>query len=113
MTGEIQRVSSVESIVAQGIVQNLPEIIDALVHTYHLHKKGQLAELALKARVDELRSQKEVFIAVINSLTELSRTEGTDEETKVLLREILRDMVSSFKGNASNSQSFSDYLSGS
>ena len=111
MTGEIQRLS-VEGIVIDGVVKNLPQITDALVETYRLHKKGEMIELTLQAQMTHLRDQKEVFIAVIKDLTELSRAEGTDPKTKDLYREILRDMTASFKSNASSSQIFSNYLNG-
>ncbi len=83
INGEIQPVSAKFAIV-QGVVQNLPEIVGAIKEIYTLNKKEQLFGKVLQSQLDELNINKENFRVLVEGLTELSKLENTDAETKAM-----------------------------
>ena len=97
-------------VIVQGIVQNLPEIVGAIKEIYALNKKGQLFGQVLQSRLDELNINKENFKVLVEGLTELSKSENTDNETKVLYRDMIKAMFEFFTTNMRNSQDISNYL---
>lgn len=106
---EMQPVSA-KLVIVQGVVQNLPEIIGAIKEIYSLNKKEQLFGRVLQSRLDELNINKENFKVLIDGLTELSKSENTDAETKVLYRDMIKTLFDIFTTNLHSSQDISNYL---
>jgi hypothetical protein len=101
---------SAKLVVVQGIVQNLPEIIGAIKEIYTLNKKEQLFGRVLQSRLDELNINKENFKVLVEGLTELSKSENTDPETKVMYRDMIKTLFEIFTTNMHSSQDISNYL---
>lgn len=97
-------------VIVQGVVQNLPEIIGAIKEIYALNKKEQLFGRALQSHLDELNINKENFKVLIEGLTELSKSENSDAETKVMYRGMIKTLFEIFTTNMRNSQDISNYL---
>lgn len=97
-------------VIVQGVVQNLPEIIGAIKEIYALNKKEQLVGRVLQSRLDELNVNKENFKVLVEGLTELSKSENTDAETKIMYRDMIRALFETFTANMHSSQNVSDYL---
>jgi len=106
---EMQPVSA-KLVIVQGVVQNLPEIIDAIKEIYIVKKKEQLFGRVLQSRLDELNINKENFKILIEGLTELSKSESADAETKVMYRDMIKALFEIFTTNMRNSQDISNYL---
>jgi hypothetical protein len=109
VNSEMQPVSG-KLVIAQGVVQNLPEIIGAIKEIYALNKKEQLFGRVLQSRLDELNINKENFKVLVEGLTELSRSENTDAETKVMYRDMIKTLFEIFTTNMRSSQDISSYL---
>lgn len=109
MKNEMQPVS-VELVIVQGVVQNLPEIVGAIKEIYALNKKGQLFDRVLQSRLDELNINRENFKVLVEGLTELSKSEDTDNETKVMYRDMIKALFETFTTNMRSSQDISNYL---
>ena len=106
---EIQPVSA-KLVIVQGVVQNLPEIVGAIKEIYALNKKQQLFGRVLESRLDELNINKENFRVLVESLTELSKSENADNETKVMYRDMIKALFGIFTTNMHSSQDISNYL---
>jgi hypothetical protein len=106
---EMQPVS-VGLVIVQGVVQNLPEILGSIKEIYALNKKGQLFGQVLQSRLDELNINKENFKVLVEGLTELSKSENTDNETKVMYRDMIKALFETFTTNMRSSQDVSNYL---
>ena len=106
---EMQPVS-VKLVIVQGVVQNLPEIIGAIKEIYALKKKEQLFSRVLQSRLDELNINKENFRILVEGLTELSKSESADTETKVMYRDMIKALFEIFIIDMRNSQDFSNFL---
>lgn len=106
---EMQPVSA-KLVIVQGIVQNLPEIIGAIKEIYALNKRDQLFGRVLQSRLDELSINKENFKVLVESLTELSKSENTDNETKVMYRDMIKTLFEVFATNMYSSKDISNYL---
>jgi hypothetical protein len=102
--------TSLKLVIVQGVVQNLPEIVGAIKEIYALNKKEQLFGRVLQSRLDELNINKENFKVLVEGLTELSKSENTDTETKVLYRDMIKTLFEIFKTNVHSSQDISNYL---
>ena len=98
--------------IAHGVIQNLPEIVDAIKEIYYINKKETLSRQVLAARLDELNINKENFNVLVVSLTELSKTEGADAETKEMYRSMIKTLFEIFAENMRNSRDISEYLNG-
>jgi hypothetical protein len=96
--------------IVQGVVKNLPEIIGAVKEIYRLNKKGDIFNQVLQSRLNELNINKDNFNVLVVSLTELSKTENADEETKTLYRDMIKTLFEIFTNNMHNSQDVSNYL---
>jgi hypothetical protein len=107
--GEMQPVSP-QLVIVQGVVQNLPEIVGAIKEIYALNKKEQLFGRVLQSRLDELNVNKENFKVLVDGLTELSKSENTDNETKVIYRDMIKALFETFTINMRSSQDISHYL---
>ena len=107
--GEMQPVSA-QLVVVQGVIQNLPEIIGAIKEIYALNKKEQLFGRVLQSRLDELNLNKENFKVLVEGLTELSKSENTDNETKAMYRDMIKVLFEAFTTNMRSSQDISSYL---
>ena len=106
---ELQPVSP-KLLIVQGVVDNLPEIVGAIKEIYALNKKEQLFGRVLQSRLDELNINKENFKVLIEGLTELSKSENTDNETKVMYRDMIKALFEIFTTNMRSSQDISNYL---
>ena len=106
---EMQPVSP-KLVIVQGIVKNLPEIVGAIKEIYALNKKEQLFGRVLQSRLDELNINKENFKVLVDSLTELSKSENTDNETKDMYRDMIKALFEIFTTNMRSSQDISNYL---
>ncbi len=106
---EMQPVSA-KLVIVQGIVQNLPEIIGAIKEIYALNKKEQLFGRVLQSRLDELNINKENFKVLVEGLTELSKSENTDNETKVMYRDMIKTLFEIYTTNMRNAQDMSNFL---
>ena len=102
---------SAKLVIVQGVVQNLPEIIGAIKEIYALNKKGQVFDKVLQSRLDELAINKENFKVLVEGLTELSKSENTDAETKAMYRDMIKTLFEFFTDNMRSSQDVSSYLS--
>jgi len=109
MNNEMQPVSP-KLVIAQGVVQNLPEIVGAIKEIYALHQKEATFRQVLQSRLDELNVNKENFKVLVEGLTELSKTENADDETKTLYRDMIKTLFEIFTANMRNSQGISNYL---
>jgi len=109
VNSEIQPASPKLAIV-QGVIQNLPEIVGAIKEMYALHKKEQLFVQVLQSRLDELNINKENFKVLVESLTELSKSESADPETKVMYRDLIKALFDIFTKNMQSSRDISNYL---
>ena len=106
---DLQPVSP-QMMIVQGVVQNLPEIVGAIKEIYRLNKKGEAFSQVLQSRLDELNINKENFNVLVVSLTELSKTENADEETKTMYRDMIKTLFEIFTNNMRSSQDVSNYL---
>ncbi len=97
-------------VIVQGVVQNLPEIIGAIKEIYALNKKEQLFGRVLQTRLDELNINKENFKVLVEGLTELSKSESADTETKAMYIDMIKELFEIFTTNMRNSQDFSNIL---
>jgi hypothetical protein len=102
--------ASPQLVIVQGVVQNLPEIIGAFREIYAPNKKEQLFGRVLQSRLDELNVNKENFKVLVEGLTELSKSENTDHETKVMYRDMIKALFETFTTNMRSSQEISSYL---
>ena len=108
-SNEMQPVSA-KLVIVQGVVQNLPEIIGTIKEIYTLNKKGQLFGQVLQSQLDELNINKENFRVLVEGLTELSKSENTDAETKTMYRDMIKTLFEIFTTNMRSSQDISNYL---
>jgi hypothetical protein len=109
MNSEMQPVSP-KLVIAQGVVQNLPEIVGAIKEIYTLHKKEAVFRSVLQSRLDGLNVNKENFKVLVEGLTELSKIENADGETKTMYRDMIKTLFEIFTTNMRGSQDISNYL---
>lgn len=102
--------SSPQMVISQGIIQNLPEILGAVKEIYALHKKDKAFHSLLQSRLDEMNINKENFKVLVQSLTDLSKTENADIETKTMYRDMIKMLFEFFTSNMHSSQDISNYL---
>jgi hypothetical protein len=106
---DIQPISP-QLIIVQGVVQNLPEIVGAIKEIHTLHKKEEVFRQILQSRLNELNINKENFKVLVESLTELSKTENADNETKTMYRDMIKTLFEIFTSNMRSSKDVSNYL---
>lgn len=102
--------ASAGMLVAKGLIDNLPVIIDGLRDVYALRTKEQAFQAALQARCAELQINSQNFAALIQGLTELSKSDGSDEDTKTMYREMIRSLFDLFANRARDSSAFSEFM---
>lgn len=102
--------NQLQMMIANGFVQNLPEIIGAIKEIYRLKKKGDIFSQVLQSRLNDLNINKDNFNVLVVSLTELSKTENADEETKTMYRDMIKTLFEIFTNNMKSSQDVSNYL---
>ena len=98
------------ALIAKGLIDNLPVIIDGLKEVYALRTKEQAFQAALQSRCAELQINSQNFSTLVQGLTELSKAEGADEETKTMYREMIRSLFDLFAMRSRDSSAFSDYM---
>ena len=99
-------------IVTQGIINNLPEIIGAIREIYVAHKRDKTYQQVLGGRIEELNINKENFKVLVQALTDLSKRQGADSETKQMYRDMIKTLFDIFAGNMQGAQNISSYLEG-
>ena len=109
INSELQPVPA-KLVIVKGVVQNLPEIVGAIKEIYTLNKKGQYNDNVLQSRLDELNINKENFKVLVDGLTELSKSENTDAETKAMYRDMIKTLFEIFTTNLRSSQDVSNFL---
>jgi hypothetical protein len=97
-------------IIAQGVIQNLPEIISAVKDIYTLRKKESAFRAALEARCAELNINSNNFSTLVQGLTELSKDQNADEATKVMYRDMIKTLFEIFAARMRSSTDFSSFL---
>ena len=102
--------SATAEILTKGLVENLPAIIDAFKDIYALRTKEVAFRTALQARCVELEINSQNFSSLVQGLTELSKSENADEETKVMYREMIRSLFDLFAARSRESSAFSDFI---
>jgi len=65
---------------------------------------------ALQARCAELQINSQNFSTLVQGLTELSKNEGADEETKAMYRDMIRSLFDLFALRSRDSSAFSDFM---
>lgn len=98
------------AIIAKGLVENLPAIIDGFKDIYALRAKKDAFREALQSRCVELQINSQNFNTLVQGLTELSKAEGADEETKTMYREMIRSLFDLFAMRSRDSSAFSDFM---
>ncbi len=109
VNSDIQSVSA-KLVIVHGVVQNLPEIVDAIKEIYTLNKKEKIFGKVLQSQLDELNINKENFRVLVEGLTELSKSENADSETKSMYRDMIETLFGVFTDNMRSSQDISSYL---
>lgn len=102
--------SGTGAILAKGVVENLPVIIDGLKEIYALRTKEQAFQAALEARCAELQINSQNFAALVQGLTELSKNDGSDEATKTMYRDMIRSLFELFAARSRDSSAFSEFM---
>lgn len=102
--------NAIGNTLAQGFVQNLPEIIGSLREAYRIHKKDGMFTQILQAKITELKLSKENLGLFVTSLNELSRDKDADPESKAMYRDMIREIHSEFMKNSRDYSSLSDVL---
>ena len=96
--------------VVDGIVQNLPEIVGAIKEIYSLHKKGNAFNDIIRFKIQEMNIDSENFKVLVSSLTELSKDQNADNDTKNMYREMIKELFALFITNRKNSVAVSSFL---
>lgn len=98
------------AMIAKGLIDNLPVIIDGLKEVYALRTKEQAFQAALQSRCAELQINSQNFASLVQGLTELSKSDGSDEDTKAMYREMIRSLFDLFVIRSRDSGAFSDFM---
>ena len=98
--------SATRAILAKGLIDNLPVIIDGFKEIYALSAKEQAFQAALQARCAELQIDSQNFGTLVQGLTELSKSEGADGETKTMYRVMIRSLFDLFTHRSRDSRLF-------
>lgn len=97
-------------ILAKGIADNLPAIISSFKEIYALRAKESAFKAALEARCADMKINSQNFAVLVQNLTELSKSETADEETKAMFRDLIRSLFDLFTARSKESDSFSKFL---
>ena len=98
------------ALMAKGLIDNLPVIIDGLKEVYALRTKEQAFQAALQSRCAELQINSQNFASLVQGLTELSKSDGSDDETKTMYRELIRSLFDLFSTRSRESGAFSEFI---
>lgn len=96
--------------VADGVIQNLPEIFTALKDVYRVHKKTQTFSQIVEANLTVLDVNKDNFRFLIQALTDLSKDRDADPETKSMYREMIKTLHAHFMNTANMASGLSEFL---
>jgi len=97
-------------VIADGVIQNLPEIISAVKDIYSIRKKESAFRAALEARCAELHINSNNFIALVQGLTDLSKQQNADEATKAMYRDMIKTLFEIFAARMRSSTDFAAFL---
>lgn len=98
--------------IIQMVLTNLPQILNTISEIYVLHRKDGIFRQIVQSRLGELQINKENFHVLVKSLTELSKTEQADPETKQMYRTMIRTLFEIFTNNMLSSKDFDNYING-
>jgi len=99
-----------KNIVAQGIMDNMPEIISALKEVFVVHKKEKIFNSVLKNKLNELQINQQNFAVLVNGLTELSKSNNVNEDTKNMYREMIKTLFDYFTNKMNSDTDFNNFL---
>lgn len=102
--------SSIGNVLAQGLVQNLPEIVNGLKEAYRLHKRDGMFSKVLEAKIVELNLNKSNLALFVNALNDLSKESNADAETKAMYRDMIKEIHNQFMKNTRDYSSLSEVL---
>ena len=97
-------------ILAKGLVENLPEILSSFKEVYALRTKESAFKAALEARCADMQINSQNFTTLVVNLTELSKSDSADVETKAMFRDLIRSLFELFTARSKESDSFSKFL---
>lgn len=105
-----QSLSSVQLAIVDGIIQNLPEILDTFKSLMKMYSNEKLSNNMLQYKIVEMNIRKDNFMVLVQELTKLSTKQDVDEETKSMYKYMVKELFEIFKENSINSSDFSNYL---
>jgi len=97
-------------VIAEGVIQNLPEIISAVKDIYTMRKKESAFRAAIETRCAELNINSNNFSTLVQSLTELSKDPNADEATKVMYRDMIKTLFEIFVARMRSSTDYASFL---
>jgi hypothetical protein len=97
-------------VIAEGIIQNLPEIICAVKDIYAIRMKESAFRAALEGRCIELNINSNNFIALVQCLTDLSKQPNADEATKAMYRDMIKTLFEIFAARMRSATDFASFL---
>jgi hypothetical protein len=98
------------AILAKGLVEHLPEIMSSFKEIYALRAKENAFKSALEARCADMKINSQNFTVLVQNLTELSKGDTADEETKAMYRDLIRSLFELFTARAKESDNFSKFI---
>lgn len=111
MSGDPGAFLDTNMILAKGLVDNLPEILSSFKEVYALRAKKNAFKSALEARCADMKINSQNFTILVQNLTELSKSESADKETKEMYRDLIRSLFDLFASRSKESDTFSRFLS--
>lgn len=99
-------------IIAKSIADNLPAIISSFKEIYALRAQERAFKTALEARCADMKINSQNFTVLVQSLTDLSKSESADEKTKAMFLDFIRSLFDLFMTRSKESDSFSKFLNG-
>lgn len=98
--------------IAKAIAENLPEILSSFKEVYAIRAKESAFKSALEARCVDMQINSQNFTVLVQNLTELSKSDSADEETKAMYRDLIRSLFELFTARSKESDTFSKFLNG-
>jgi len=109
-TSIIGQTKPVQLIIVEGLIENLPEVLTTIKDIFKMSKQEQIVDNYLTNRLEEMKINKDNFHILVTSLTELSRSNNVDEETKAIFKDMIKILFNSFVDKMKTSNDISVYL---
>lgn len=103
-------VQSVQLAIVNGVIENLPQVLDAVKSIYLMYKQEHLVSNKLKMEIEKMNINRDTFNVLVQSLTDLSKSKDADAETKVMYRDMIKVLFTLFTEGMKKSAEFNDYL---